>query len=145
MDDTRIHLALLAMEAMAKNLMVTKGVAAILMLQKKDSEAMSSIAPTFRVIGSFERLPDPEHRGPDDQGSNYLAIAWSKICDMIRTDNASGHDPRKPNGETGYRGGVLGFNGIYTYVAFSGGTENEDVLIALAGVRSLGLTAFVFV
>lgn len=136
--------ALDAMELFARNLMTdVKGVAVIISLREEGVPKLRSLTPSFRVVGPYQRLPSPETHGLEDRGSNYLAVAWSKICEMVRTLQPSGRDKRIPKGETGFRGGVIAYkNGVYTLVAFSGGTENEDVLISLEALRVLNLSDY---
>ncbi|MDR0591519.1 MAG: hypothetical protein LBG75_03150 [Candidatus Nomurabacteria bacterium] len=82
-----------------------------------------------RKFGNGVREPDPEGRGPDDKGGNYISIAFSKILECIETGRNSGDDPDRPlrKGEYGYPGGIV----IQTargclYIAYSGFPKGED-------------------
>jgi hypothetical protein len=127
--------ALDAMQKKAGELGV-RGVAALLVLPK--GEEMKDLTPQMRVCGRYARAFDLT-RGSDDKGSNYLGIAFSKIAEMIRTQQPSGVVLRPRTGELGFEGGLFSIKGEYTaYASFSGGTSQEDVQVALAGLNALG-------
>lgn len=95
--------------------------------------------PTLVVVKDFQRGPDPE-RGEGDTGSNYAAVAFSKLAEMLDTDNDSGttvgRDVKK--GEFGYRGGVMLREGkIRMLTFFSGGTADEDVEVSKPALFTL--------
>src|SRR3989344_7927568 len=60
----------------------------------------------FAVNGSLEREPDPDREG--DLGTNYFAVAMSKLAYMLatRTNSGSGVRPIR-NGEVDYKGGLI--------------------------------------
>lgn len=73
---------------------------------------------------------------PGKANVNYAAVVAAKIAQMRRTDKSSGADDGFI-GEVPYKGGIRGVshNGNFTvYVAYSGGTEDEDVMIAKPGL-----------
>jgi len=83
-----------------------------------------------QLLGQAGRFPDPAGRGEQDKGSNYGPIADSKVWEMLRTglDSGQGRDPRK--GELSLRGGLI----TPTHaMAFSGGSEDQDVRISEVG------------
>jgi hypothetical protein len=135
LDEGREKKALDAMEEKAKGLNV-KGVAVAMVLSVLSND---DLLPRIRVIDRFERKSDPERLGPNDKGTNYFAVALSKFSEMLTTLTNSGMSQRPlRNGELGYRGGVVQItpNGVFL-CAFSGGTENEDTLIADAGMLAM--------
>jgi hypothetical protein len=92
------------------------------------------------VMGRLERQPEPDKRGADDKGTNYIAVASSKLAEMVSTGMNSGSASRPLlNGELGYQGGVVRVNsaGLRFYTSFSGATPEQDVLIAQAGMEVL--------
>lgn len=90
--------------------------------------------PSIVVVGRFHRGPKPDTKG--DNGANYAAVALAKFAQMLRTGEDSGTDAVK--GEFAYRGGVIReVAGRKVMVAFSGGTQEEDVAIAEYAVASL--------
>jgi hypothetical protein len=104
------------------------GVGGVLILPDGETK----FTPTLVVVGDMKRLPDPG-RGPEDHGSNYIAVAFSKLAEMIVTSNNSGTTiGRLPmKGEFGYPGGVIqriGKTRIFAF--FSGGKAEEDVMVA---------------
>lgn len=112
-----------------------KGVGAVLIV--KDGETVWN--PTLVVVGRFVREADPA-RGPDDHGSNYAAVAWAKMAEMLSTGTDSGTLPERQvkKGENGYRGGVTIRIGEYRLlVCFSGGTPDEDVLVSRTVMETL--------
>ena len=65
---------------------------------------------------------------------NYTGVVLAKIAQMQRTGKPSGADDGFI-GEVPYRGGVV-VKGEYTIlIAYSGGTEEEDVAISSTGAK----------
>lgn len=127
-------------ESRAGLLKVRRGVAAILILTEEDRANLLEFNPTFRVIGSLKRT---EYRSGIQSPSN-MALVWVMICEMIRTGKPSGRDMNPPKGEERCLGGVLAKKkDVYTFIAFSGGSADQNVLIALEGLRVLGLNDFI--
>lgn len=132
--------ALDAMAAKAKNIGV-QGVSAFLAIPLGDLPLVDGVFEIkFRVTGRMERAPDPE-RGQNDTGTNYLAVAMSKIAEMVSTLIHSGMAQRPAKfGEFKFKGGVIyATQTHYLFFAFSGGTPEEDVKVATAGAQALGL------
>lgn len=96
----------------------------------------TSCSPTVKFVGQFHRGPKPE-RGPDDVGANYLAVALAKLAQMQRTWKPSGQAAVK--GENDFPGGDLIELDENTLLlaAFSGGTGEEDMEIAQAGLAAM--------
>lgn len=134
-------LALDAMQEKANELEI-KGVACILIVQGNEL----TWRPVLRRMGRIERDPDTS-KDPKDSGANYLAIVCSKIAEMVSTGQNSGSKIRPGlRGELEVRGGItrrdsreaLGRTINYRlFTAFSGGLEDEDVVIATAGMDAL--------
>ncbi|MFC1700471.1 hypothetical protein ACFLZ4_02425 [Patescibacteria group bacterium] len=95
--------------------------------------------PTLVVVGNFQRGPDP-NRGEDDTGTNYAAVGFSKLAEMIDTEKNSGtqRDRKPKKGEFGYLGGVMSrIDNMLILTFFSGGTENEDNRVAKPALNTL--------
>ncbi len=124
-----IHCTLLEMIKKAGEIGVKKGVAAIMV-----TESLHSFLDiwSLAVDGKTER----PSRGAGDPGTNYFGIAMSKLAVMMSTFMNSGtFKVSLKRGEVPYRGGLYKKVGIYhVFIAFSGGTEDQDVEIAQAGV-----------
>lgn len=127
--------ALAAMAAKALELNA-KGVAAAAIAPPDQPETFFFGA---RICGRFERPPDPS-RGENDKGTNFFAIVFSKLTEMVATRRNSGESPERvlKKGEFGYKGGLIGeVDGFTLMAAFSGGSEAEDLEIAGAGLAAL--------
>jgi hypothetical protein len=74
-----------------------------------------------------------------DAKSNFLAIANSKAAEMAETHKDSGSGIRDPkSGEFGYKGGVtIKVTSGYIMAVFSGGSGEQDVEVAKAGLDYL--------
>lgn len=128
-----------AMEEKAQELGV-QGVAVVLIEPPKDDGEEVCWKPSIQPMGRFFREADPS-KGEGDAGANYMAVAVSKLAEMLETKKASGVSGRPPRkGEFGYRGGAISLHesGATLYSAFSGGNEDQDVEIAGAGIRAMG-------
>ena len=125
--------ALRAMVLHAKALGVNKGVAFV-SVQHLNGQTLTIECAV--VNNTFQR----ECHGWDDKGSNYFGIALEKLAVMVSTDLNSGFVPpeKLKNGESPYRGGLVRkVGGYFVYTGFSGGTQDEDVEIATAGMDLL--------
>ncbi|MCK4827487.1 hypothetical protein KA005_67785 [bacterium] len=126
--------ALDAMLQKAMRLGLTKGVAVIAL------EAHGLASPElieWMDLNVFERSPDPDKS--QDKGSNYLGIALEKYAKMRSTRCPSGPIPRPARvGENDWLGGiVVTLEDGRIYLGYSGGTEEQDVEIALAGREAI--------
>lgn len=126
--------ALIVMHTIAKEEAIENGVAFV--LAQREGDDFPRVA--FRVLGNIERDPDSS-RGADDTGTNYFAVAMSKLADMMSSHTDSGHLKRPLKfGEVPYRGGLIKkVEGGFLYTGFSGGTEDQDVAIAKKGMNTL--------
>ena len=91
------------------------------------------------VVGAMRKDP----KDATDPGSNLLAIAYAKACEMADTLKDSGSKVRPVmKGELGWQGGVIvrGKKG-YIVAAFSGGKSEDDVKVSQAGAQAMQ-TAF---
>lgn len=134
-EDT-INNSLEAMKAEATEIGLNKGVAFIVIWPSNLAYSFPRVA--FRVVGSFERRPDPDKEG--DLGTNYFGVAMSKLAEMLSTRKDSGSQTRPiRNGEVGYKGGitVTTEEGTGIFIGYSGGTEEQDVQIAYKGLTTL--------
>ena len=124
-----IHLTLLAMVKKAKDLGVKRGMAAIM---ATENLSVFGELGVLAVNGKIER----RSRGAGDPGTNYFGIVMSKLAVMMSTLTDSGTFKKSlKRGEVPYRGGLYKKVGIYhVFIAFSGGTEDQDVEIAQAGM-----------
>jgi hypothetical protein len=127
--------ALINMIQKAKEFGLDKGVAFVAIKGKKDR--FPRVA--FTVL-QLERDPDPE-KGENDTGTNYFGVAMAKLAVMLSTGRSSGPPEVRPlkTGEVAYQGGIVlnpdGDCEIYT--GFSGGTERQDLEIAIVGGKTL--------
>ena len=134
--------ALAAMVGKAKKLGVS-GVAVVqVILPPEEGEDEGSLVvwdPLAVVVGRFYREADPD-KGEGDTGANYYNVAFSKLGEQLETTLPSGTAGRPPRkGEFGYRGGEVYVleDGTELHATFSGGTEDQDVQIATAGMEKL--------
>ena len=127
--------AVLAMKAEAVRLGI-RGVACALILEG-DSETWD---PTFSIVGGYFRPADPA-RSDGDTGTNWAIVAWTKIVEMIETLANSGTTKGRilRKGELGYLGGLADAwnGGTFLFVAFSGATEQKDLLVATTGLEAM--------
>jgi uncharacterized protein len=122
--------ALQAMRKRAEEMNIV-GVAVVAYFEGAPIQSWSS---RMAVVGSMTKPPKEK-----DNGSNLLAIAYSKASEMAETLKDSGSQVRPTMiGEVGWQGGVIvpGKNG-YLIAAFSGGKSEDDVLISKAGIAQL--------
>lgn len=135
MHNDLITLCFEAMKAKAKSLGVKKGTFAILPWSYAGVIYFSWISddPERRGEDAFRSMfrgPDPL-KGEDDNGANYLGVVMGKIAQCART----GQDSCMENaikGESTYRGAVVSEDGQAIF-GFSGGTQDQDVEIVIAG------------
>lgn len=135
MNDVRIGMALDAMLTEAQ-MMGVQGVASVIVQPQGDR---MNFVTYQRTVGRYFRPPQPEKRGPDDRGTNYLIGSYAKVAESLRTGHGSGVslDPLL-RCEFGWRGSVIAFVSDYEVcVSFSGGTPEEDLLIAEVGRKTL--------
>jgi hypothetical protein len=87
-----------------------------------------------RALGTGLRPADPG-RGPDDTGTNYAALAISKILQCVRTGAPAGLTADFPKGEFNYKGSVIleSSDGWRVYFSFSGFPDpKNDNAVAMA-------------
>jgi hypothetical protein len=119
--------ALLAMKARAGELNI-KGVAVVACFE---GGVVTGWCSKMLVVGALKRPPAEPH-----PGTNFLAVAYSKLAEMADTLQASGSGARPPlKGEFGYQGGLVvrGRSG-YLLAAFSGAKAEDDVKVSQAGL-----------
>jgi hypothetical protein len=119
--------ALLTMRTAAEELNI-KGVAVVAYC---GGDSVTSWSSRMLVVGAMKRLQSDTH-----PGSNFVAIAYSKVAEMADTLQASGHGARPPmKGELGYAGGlVMRGKAGYLMAAFSGAKSEDDVKVSQAGL-----------
>ncbi len=104
---------------------------------KPDFWTMSAL-----VVDQLSDMPE-DTTGWSPTGANYFGIAAGKLAQTIRMGALASvpADPSKtPVGEFGYRGCVVyehGDSDTLMRASFSGGTEEEDVEIAVAGIVAM--------
>jgi hypothetical protein len=100
-------------------------------------------APIYvKVIGRFQRDANKVVEG--DTGVNYMGMATMKFAQMLSTLQNSGPIEGRPlkRGEIDYKGGLVHIfdektpNPLVLMVFFSGGSEDQDVEIAKAGISA---------
>lgn len=127
-DIKRINAAVVleAMQKKARELDLTRG--AVVFCSPLCVDQLYNEAP---IGWGYYRSPDPISRGPEDAGTNYIAFAMGKIFMALRTGKPSTREGAM-RGESPARGCVVSKDGR-GFFACSGGTEDEDVLVAYAG------------
>ncbi len=133
-EDARMLRALAEMCKQAQSMGV-QGVAAVMV--ENDPTVWR---PQFQSVGRFEREPDKVGHGPEDTGTNYFAVVAAKLAEMVSTSLDSGSAGRPPKtGEVAYKGGIVrpGVFGNRHFAAFSGGTPEQDLIIARKGLFTL--------
>ena len=118
------------MRSHAQELGVT-GVAVVAYFEGDMVQAWSS---KMIVVGTYKTAPTAS-----DKGSNLLAIAYAKACEMADTLKDSGTASRSPlTGEFGWNGGVIARARTgYVIATFSGGKSDDDVAISREGLAKL--------
>lgn len=129
--------ALKAMRARAEELHL-QGVSVVLVVDESDTRYQN---PRIEVVGRFVDEASAT-RDWSETGANYWAIVMSKIAEMLETDKPSGTSDRPARkGEFGYRGGLPSKrNGLKILIAFSGGTEGEDLQVSQSGMIAINKT-----
>jgi hypothetical protein len=133
--DATADKALVAMRHKAEELNI-QGAAIVAYFEGEKIQAWSS---KMVVVGSMKTEP----KDATDPGSNLLAFAYAKACEMADTLKDSGSNSRPVmKGELGWQGGVIvrGKKG-YIVAAFSGGKSEDDVKVSRAGAEAMQ-TAF---
>jgi hypothetical protein len=91
-----------------------------------------------KALGTGLRPSDPA-RGPEDKGTNYAALAISKIIQCVRTGQPAGLIAGFPKGEFEYKGSVIleSTDGWRVYFSFSGFPDpKDDNAVAVACAES---------
>ncbi len=98
-------------------------------------EIIDSGRQSLGVFNAHTRLTrEPKKGKGEDTGINYGAVVWTKMAQMKATLKDSGPQEVLPKGVLGYRGGICRqIDNCYLLIAFSGGTEDQDVEISEAG------------
>ena len=109
------------MEKSAQNMSI-KGVAIVAFIP---GDATMSWISKMKVVGTLT-----------NEKANFLGIASSKASEMADTHLDSGSGVRGiKSGENGYKGGIIRkVNSGYLIAAFSGGSGQQDVEVAKAGL-----------
>lgn len=110
-----------------------KGVA-VCNIRLDTNHALETWSPEMAVVSNF--------RSFQLQNENYAAMAWSMIAEMMDTGLASGTSTnRQPRtGEVSRVGGLAkNVSGIWIYTAFAGGTDEENLRVAYAGMESVSI------
>jgi hypothetical protein len=105
--------------------MSVEGVAVLAYIPGEEAQTWIS---RMQVVGSLT-----------GRNANFLSVAYSKAGEMADTFMDSGSGIREPlHGEFGYQGGVIEKVGTgYILAVFSGGTGEEDTVIARKGLDEL--------
>jgi hypothetical protein len=84
-----------------------------------------------KAFGTGIRPADPS-RGPDDNGTNYAALAIAKVLQSVRSGKPAGTIAGFPKGEYSYKGGLIleSKAGWRVYIAYSGFPAPEDDIAA---------------
>ena len=102
--------------------------------------AVASLLPPgedVNWIGEMKVVDTPYNAEGGDRGWNLVAIAWSKAGEVIATGANSGNPDRNCMvGELNFVGGAYGeANGYKFAFAFSGGTSEDDLVVAQHGIE----------
>ena len=133
--------AVRAMEAKAREMGLV-GVAGVLVLERRRDDRHwrpQLWSPLLCVVDAYARPAAPESRGIDDTGTNYAAVVFAKLAEMVYSLMNSGESKEPPQkGTFGWPGGVCVVkDSVYLFAAFSGGTGEQDVEVAQVGMRVL--------
>lgn len=91
--------------------------------------------PDYKFTQSLINNTEVRVNVPQKSDVNFAGVASAKAAQMQRTGKPSGKDDEFI-GEVPYRGGMLfEKNGYSVLVAYSGGTEDQDVEIAKYGIE----------
>lgn len=128
----RTAIVAMARKAAAMNV---SGVAGVMVVTDFSPNSLQNIK--FQPVKRYHREPDPKGRGEDDIGTNYGAVVSAKIWQVFRTGEPSGK-AQAAGGENQWRGALLLRTKFGTVICgFSGGTQQQDVEIADAGVQAI--------
>jgi hypothetical protein len=119
------------------NMQNITGVCVIAIARRKGDSANFTVVSESQVVERLVREPDIRGRGPGDMGTNYYSVAQMKVGEMLDTLTNSGCSEKAvlKYGEPGFKGGVIReVNGVYYMTAFSGASEEQDLIVAEAGM-----------
>lgn len=132
-DDLYVLFALREMIRKAQELGANKGVAAISVCK------MGQPNGAIHFLAVNEKIERVSNGRPDDVGTNYLGVVMAKIAIMMATGVPSGtyvHSVKR--GEVPFKGGLIGEYSLFkVYVAFSGLSEDDDVIVASVGLKAM--------
>ena len=110
-------------------------------MNMKGVAVASLLAPkeTVNWIGEMKVVDTPYNAEGGDRGWNLVAIAWSKAGEVIATGANSGNPERNCMcGELNFVGGAYGEAKGYKFAfAFSGGTSEDDLVVAQYGIEKI--------
>ena len=108
-------------------------------MNMKGVAVASLLAPGEDVnwIGEMKVVDTPYNAEGGDKGWNLVAIAWSKAGEVIATNANSGNPERNCMvGELNFAGGAFDEDNGYKFAfAFSGGTSEDDLVVAQHGIE----------
>ena len=121
--------ACVEMDAKARS-MDMKGVAVATVLPKNSQ---------IDWIGEMKVVDKVCNIDDDGKGWNLVAIAWSKVGEVIASGAASGNPDRKCFvGELNFVGGAYDESADFKYAfSFSGGISEDDLIVAQHGISCL--------
>lgn len=104
--------------------------------------AVASILPPGEAvewIGEMKVVDTPYNADGGDRGWNLVAIAWSKAGECIASEANSGNPLRNCMvGECNFVGGAYDEDNGYKFAfAFSGGTSEDDLVVAQYGIECM--------
>ncbi len=111
------------------------GVKGVILVASMDGTGFSWVSQ-MKAVDAIKVIPENPERG-EYPGYNFIGIAYSKAAEMADTKLNSGSNSRQSyQGEFGYRGGVIKkVPSGYILAVFSGGTSEQDLEIAKAGMN----------
>ncbi len=131
--------ALTAMEQVALGMGIERGAALVLVKPRRDPD----INPKTKIMNSvMVREPVGREVEAVEAGTNYFGVVMGMLAYMLASYQNSGTKKQLHKGEMPYRGGLIRFEMVdfdnwVVCVAFYGGTEDQDVRIAEAGMAML--------
>lgn len=136
-----VEVVLLKMKNKAEEI----GIIGVALISYIDNSSSDKWISKMQIVNSMKLLPEKDNENRKF-GVNLIAIAYSKAAEMVDTLKNSGTGLRKPmKGEFGYKGGLIKkLKAGYILIAFSGGSEEEDLVVSMTALEYLNNNISIF-